>query len=1161
MLFVHRSERADHLVGALGDLLLDPLDDPMAPEVVAVPTRGVERWLTQRLSDRLGTSANRADGVCANVEFPFPGSLVSGATSRACGFDPETDPWRPERAVWPLLELVDAHLDEPFLEPLAAHLRASSPDTSDGDQTLRRFSTLRHLADLYDRYAVHRPEMIRSWIEGVDATADEGSTDPHRAWQAELWRRLRENIGVPSPAERFEAASARVAAEPGLLELPARLSVFGLTRLPSSHLRVLESIAASRNVHLFLLHPSGALWERVERTEPRPPPGLSRDADPTAAVAAHPLLRSWGRDAREMQLVLSSRGVVGGEYRPVTENRETLLRSIQADIRADRQPAGQRRPGDAQDPRPVLDPHDDSLRIHACHGRARQVEVVRDAVLHLLDADSNLEPRDAIVMCPDIESFAPLIKAAFGTGASGPVEDTPARDSSGPPRLRVRLADRSLRQTNPLLAVTAELLELSGSRVTASQVLDLASREPVSRRFRFDQDDLSQIERWLAGTGVRWGLDAPHRRPWGLEDLDANTWSAGLDRLLLGVAMAEDSQHLFGEVLPFDDTSSTSVDLAGRLAELTDRLRTTIDELTGPQPVECWAAALAAGTERLAVADADDAWQHDQLHRLLDEAVKESNSPDTATASVQLDHAEVRSLLAERLRGRPTRANFRTGDLTICTLVPMRSVPHRVVCLLGLDDGAFPRHTEHDGDDLLLADPRVGDRDVRSEDRQLLLDALLASTEKLIITFEGRDQRTNQERPPAVPVAELLDVIDGTVRLDDATRRAREAVLVHHPLQSFDARNFSAGSLGVDVPWGFDPVNLNGARALGGERRHAPLFLPERLPPLDSRIVPLEALVRFVEHPVRAFLRTRLGVYVDAVPDQLSDALPVDLDPLEKWGVGDRLLESRLTGATAEWAEAAERGRGLLPPGALADDLLSDITLTVEDLIAVVDALPVAKAEAESVEINLPLPDGRSLVGTVPGVRDGTILRCIYSKLGPKHRLTAWVRFLALSAARPDLSVTAITIGRGEKRRTEATPRVTLAQLGLLHPDPDTRRSSAMAALGVLVDLYDRGMREPLPIYCATSAAWARAARRLEDPVQPARDQWKTSPNSLPNEDSDDDHVLVLGPAADFSELMALPPDVDETGDGWAESEKTRLGRLARRLWDPVLDHERLEER
>ena len=331
---------------------------------------------------------------------------------------------------------------------------------------------------------------------------------------------------------------------PDLLDLPARISLFGLTRLPDSHLRVLEAISAHRDVHLFLLHPSGALWDRVASAGLNRAPGRQR-RDDLAPQAANPLLRSWGRDAREMQLVLASRGVTGGDERGPTNQRaaSTLLGLLQAAIRADREPPGAPRAGDGDDQRALLTEEDDSLRVHSCHGRARQVEVLREAVLHLLDADPTLEPRDVIVMCPDIELFAPLVKATFG-----------AAGLAGAPELRARLADRSLRQTNPLLAVAAHLLELAGSRVTASQVLDFASREPVARRFGFDQDQdtFSRVERWLAGTGVRWGLDASHRKAWKLERVEEGTWRAGVDRILLGIAMAED-ERLFGSTLPFGD--------------------------------------------------------------------------------------------------------------------------------------------------------------------------------------------------------------------------------------------------------------------------------------------------------------------------------------------------------------------------------------------------------------------------------------------------------------------------------------------------------------------------------------------------------------------------------------------------------------------------------
>ena len=232
MLHVHRSDRADGLIAALCTLLAEPPGDPFAPELVAVPTRGMERWLTQRLSVGLG--------ICANVDFPFPRRLTGDAVAAASGIDPETDPWLPERLVWPLLDVVEGALGEPWLKTLAAHLEI--------DPT-RRLAAVRHLATLFDRYALHRPELVRDWAEDH--------------WQAQLWRRLCERIAEPDPASRVEAACARLRAEPGAVELPERFSLFGLTRLPASQLHVLRALAEHRDVHLFLLHPSPALWERI----------------------------------------------------------------------------------------------------------------------------------------------------------------------------------------------------------------------------------------------------------------------------------------------------------------------------------------------------------------------------------------------------------------------------------------------------------------------------------------------------------------------------------------------------------------------------------------------------------------------------------------------------------------------------------------------------------------------------------------------------------------------------------------------------------------------------------------------------------------------------------------------------------------------------------
>jgi exodeoxyribonuclease V gamma subunit len=1066
MLHVHRSERADALVAALTALLADPLPDPFAREVVCVPTRGMERWLTQRMSTGLGTSPGRADGVCANVDFPTPARMVSGAVAAASGIDPEQDPWLPERAVWPLLEIVDAALGEPWLARLAHHLG----DTGDEARRKRRFTSVRHVAGLFDRYALYRPEMLEAWAAGADG-----------GWQAELWRRLRARLPVPGPAERVRAACAALRADPSLADLPPRVALFGLTRLPAGRLTVLQALAEHRDVHLFLLHPSPAQWERLRGH----PPVLRRRE--LATTATNPLLASWGHDSRELQLVLAGERT---DHLHAAEHRgDTLLARVQADVREDRRSAYETDP---------------SIQVHSCHGRARQVEVLRDAILHLLAEDPTLEPRDVIVMCPDIEAFAPLIQATFGAG-----DDEAEPVDGAPPDLRVRLADRSLRQTNPILGAVARLLELAGERLTASQVLDLADREPVRRRARFDDEAIARLEEWVRASGIRWGLDAAHRAPFKLERLPSGTWQAGLDRLLLGVAMSEDEQRLFGGRLPLDDVESGAIDLAGRFAELIERLHAAVDALRAPKPIGAWAEAIAQAADALTAAAPRDAWQRAELQRILDDVVSEA-----AGHGAELALPELRALLGDRLKGRPTRANFRTGHLTFCTLVPMRSVPHRVVCLLGLDDGVFPRKAPRDGDDLLLDDPHIGERDPRTEDRQLLLDALMAATDRLIVTYTGNDERTNLPRPPAVAVGELLDLVS-------------DGIVVRHPLQPFDDRNFERDALVAGTVWSFDRVTLRGAQALAGERRPRGRFLPEPLPPLAASVVELDDLVYFVQRPVRAFLRRRLGISVADYSDEVQDALPVQLGGLEEWGVGQRLLDARLAGADRRPAILAEIARGTLPPGALGEPVIRRIEPVVDEIVA-----RVPPGATTSVDVRLALPDGRTLSGTVAGVAGDMLRMVTYSRVSPRHRIAAWVRLLAVRAAYPHRELEAVTVGRSPDGG------VAVVRIGGLDA------ALALDHLVELVDLFDRGMREPAPLYCLTSAAYAAGEN--------ARDRWESG--RFPAEDAEPEHELVLGGRATFAALMEAPARADER---WDPDETRRFGQWARRLWDPVLRHER----
>ncbi len=1142
-LHLHRAERADRLVEALGELLLDPLHDPMIPEIVSVPTRGVERWITQQLSNVLGASPGRRDGACANIDFPFPGRLIGAALAKATDADPTTDVWAPERLVWPLLDVVEGCLDEPWLATLAGYLR------SDENAADRRFGAVRHIANLFNHYTLHRPTMVRSWNEGDDSDGHSRSLPSDGVWQAELWRRLRVTIGTLSPAERLPGGCERIRLEPTIVALPPRFALFGLTRLPVSHLEVLQALAAHRDVHLYLLHPSPVLWDEIARSTLAGVVPRSRDA--TTSLPTNPLLRSWGRDARELQLVVSdNHDNLETHHHAVDVSRSTLLNRMQADIHADRAP-------DPSD-RPVLDPGDRSLQVHSCHGQARQVEVLRDAILHLFEDDPTLEPRDVIVMCPDIETFAPLIHATFGSEASvADLKRDGDRSTVAKIDLRVRLADRSLRQTNPVLAAISDLLMLADERLTASQLLGVASCDAVRRRFEFDDEDLARLEEWVSTAGIRWGLDGDHRATYGLDNVEANTWKSGLDRILIGATTPEDDLTLVGDVLPLDDVASGDLDLVGRFAEFVERLGEVAASFRRPHTVIAWADTIGRAAGLLTAVDERDGWQMLEFRRLLEEVAVESEV-EGRPFDEELSVAEVRALLGQRLEGRPTRANFRTGHLTVCTLFPMRSVPHRVVCLLGLDDGAFPRRTTTDGDDLLARSPCVGDRDPRSEDRQLLLDAILAARDHLLITYCGRDERTNLARPPAVPVWELLDVADSTCQIGgdghEAIGTVREHIVTEHPLQPFDASNYTPDALGAPGVWSFDLVNLAGARAANSERVSLPPFLPGPLPDHPLEVIELDDLIRFLRHPMRSFLRQRLGLVLVEEDSELADAMSIELDGLQRWKVGQRLLDALLAGADAATCRAAELARGDLPPGVLGENEIDALLSTTDRLVRAVTAACPDYGTNVAVEAEVVLPSGISVAGTVTDVVGDTILSVTYSQVAAQHRLAAWVKYLLLTSASPETPYRAVTIGRGSRGR------LTKATIAPLHGEGEVRRVLALELLDNLCELARRGRREPLPIFCKTSAAYAAAVAAGRSAVGAVSKEWDSTGKQWDVEDRDLEHRLILGDDVSVDDLLGWQCSDDEARESWPTNETGRFGRYARRLWDPLLAHEEVDE-
>jgi exodeoxyribonuclease V gamma subunit len=1115
VLHLYSADRVGPLAGALAEVLSDPLADPMMSEWIAVPTLGMRRWLALELARSLGVSGPGVrDGIAANIAFPFPGSLRK-AVLDAGRDEGAVDPWQVDRLTWAVLDVLHEERDDARLAPIT-----SLPPGATW------FGRARSLADLFDRYAAWRPDLLLQWHAGRDIDASGRSLERHDQWQPHLWRLTRARVGEASPPERLPGLLHALRAGTLAIDLPPRLAVFGITTIPngSTFLELARAVGTQRDLHLFLLDPSPASTARVRALASEGPVPLLRAEDRSEEAMRHPLLRSWGRPYRERTMLLAaaqssglpSPKVIGG----AVPAARSLLAQVQSDLRLDTEPATAFE----------LVPEDRSIQVHSCHGPARQVEVLRDAILHLLADDPTLREEDIVVLCPSIAQFAPLVEAGFGpsaeSGAPPPLVATP--------RLLYRIADRSLRQSSSVLTALDALLKLISGRCTASEMLEFLSLAAVRQRFDFDDDALSTIADWVIETNAHWGFDGGHRAAWAVgPGVNDNTWRRTIDRVLMGVAVSDDDIGLApGDIAPLG-VEGGDISLAGRLADVVARLSALAVDVVTPRPAAGWCQLLAEVSEQLVDVEDEQSWQLEQLRRILSEIGDEAViGADPST--VELTLADMRRLLADRLEGAPLHPDFFRGGITISSLTPLRWLPFRVVCVLGFDElGTNAGADQIDGDDLTAQSPHLGDRDPRAEVRQALLEAVLAAGDHLIITRTGRNVRTNQEVPSAVAFAELRDTIASTLSTPEAYRDRIETI---HPRQPFDERCFQADALHRSGPWSFDPGALAGADARANRLDEVRPFVdgPLAAQPHEESVIALSELREFLNHPVKSFLRRRLLLHLPRDDGEVRDDLATDLGGLDRWSVATRMLSARLAGwSTTQWARH-ERALGTLPAGGLGVATLSEIVGEVDALLAAAAALNIDPAREDHHPIDVGLSDTR-IVGAVigrstsPQPGPATVT---YSKKAPKQELAAWLDLMALVAGDPEIPWRSVVV-----RRTKSGTKVDSYQITGLGETPEDRRANAIAALDVVVDCYRRGQREPIPLFSKLSP--------LLHLRQAKAGHWNGYEDH--GEGDDDAHQLTFG-SRTFDDLCALGA-LDEDPPGHAQG---RAHRYADYLWDAV---------
>jgi exodeoxyribonuclease V gamma subunit len=1021
-LTLHTSNRLESLADQLADILADPLSSPLLPEIVVVQSNGMRRWLEQEIALRLG--------ICSNVEFPFPQKLFHNLFRQAFPQAEGTNLYDTEVMTWRIMPQLSRLATLPEFGAVANYLQGELTD-------LRAYELARKIAHVFDEYIVFRPTMILDWDAG-------GGKD----WQAVLWRKLQQT----APRQHQAALGMQLieALRQGA-PVPERVSIFGVSTLPPFYVSLIGEISAHSCVHLFVTEPTPHWWgdiqSRREKARARQPElfGLTDDE-----MGDNELLGLNGKVGRDFLNLIADLETVSqredfvsptAKHRSSTTTRPILL-EIQGDI-------FDLKSGPPKTKRLVA-PNDHSLQIHSCHSIVRELEVLYDYLLDLFQRDSALKPKDIIVMMPDVATYAPFINAIFG------VPDNPEH------KIPYAISDREARAGSGIIDTFFRILEMLPGRFRASEVFAILEAPAVQRCFGIGPAEMNTLRRWVDECAIRWGIDAPHRARLGLPAFEENSWRHGLDRMLLGSALRPENRQLFEEISPFDEIEGSNAELLGNFVEFLDRLFSRGREFGRPRSLPDWQRDLRETLD--AFLEGNEAEQR-ELNRLR-AAVAALGEISAASQNESVVALEViTAQLEDSLEKSSGGGGFLSAQLTFCALKPMRSVPFKVICLLGLNDTAYPRHDRAPGFDLVAQHPKRGDRNIRDSDRALFLEAFLSAREVFYLSYLGQSLRDNQPLPPSVLVSELLDYIaeNFEVPIDE--------FVIKHPLQAFSPLNFRSNSR----LFSYSADNCAAGIVWEKDRGEAPPFFdqPLREPQEEWREVEIAQLVEFFSHPPKFFLRRRLGIELPRKRDEMEDREPFALHSLDRYGIEQELLDDALDGISPESALEEVRASGVLPPGGtgalIFDELCVNVTTfaaAIRDRVAVELQPPAAIHETIGDFI---------LTGRIDRVRGDTLLRYRLTTLKPKDFIRIWIEHLArnLTAQKP-----AVLFGKE-------------GEVVASYHFPATKRARDL--LAGLLALYWRGLREPLRFFPRTSWSFAKSTDEGKDEIKAqaaARDIW-----------------------------------------------------------------------
>ncbi len=977
-LYIFTSNRLEILAEQLARIIRTPLLPPLTAETIVVQSQGMERWISMVLA--------ADNGVSANCSFPFPNAFLEDVFRQIMPDLPEVSPFDPAIMQFRLMRIIPGCLSRNGFEHLKTYL-------TDDNRQLKLFQLAGKIADLFDQYLVFRPELIFQW------EAQKEEKKPPHVWQARLWRELAAGNEHRHRAWLQKKLIEKIRAGAlDTVDLPKRISIFGISYLPRFHLQAFAELSKLMEINFFLIDPCREYWadivsdqeiKKIRRKYPR----VAENIERYHFEKGNRLLASMGTLGRNFfDLITGFDCEVCEEFIEPQESR--VLTVLQSDILNLRDRDGSETdrtldpssrvqpPYEIQAGRLRLSAGDTSLQVNSCHSPMREIEVLHDNLLAMFEDDPDLLPKDIIVMTPDIETYAPYVQAVFGAQIDEAL------------RIPFNIADRSPRRESSMIDGFLSLLELRDSRFGAAQVVKLLEFPGIKERFNLVDADLPVIDRWVRTTNIRWGIDAKSRLEAGLPGYSENSWRAGLDRLILGYALPGANKIMFEGILPFDHIEGSQVQILGRFLEFVDRIFACAQSLTESRRLGEWRHRLLMLLEEFFRPDDNIEREMQLLRQALDDlAAKETAANYHDKIEPEVIGSYLKSLLEQNRYG----SGFLSGGVTFCAMLPMRSIPFKVICLIGMNDDGFPRDYPPLNFDLMARHPQSGDRSPRNDDKYLFLESIISARQKLYISYVGQSIQDNSPVPPSVLVSELLDTISGSFESED--KPILEHIVTTHRLQQFSSRYFREGT-GL---FSYSSENMLAA-AGASEKTALPPFFTTRIALAPEGVeawqrVDLDSLCLFFGNPAMFLLQRRLGLRLEDDVLLTAERENFELDPLQRYLVEQNLFQALIEGNTPEAFKPIQKAIGQLPPGNVGECLYREMSIDAQTFVSrVVKFTGTISSTAIKVDLEI---NGFHLEGRLSSVSDSGYVHVRYGRQRAKDLLRVWIYHLVYCHAAP----------------------------------------------------------------------------------------------------------------------------------------------------------------